>query len=118
MVRFYGYTVPEFKESSLLIDIQLDPKDPLLEAKQRLFNFAFIKNSSSEVDFGYRFNTPRSEMMLHKIITPFRINAWTHGKAYIETVRSFLFLIFSSLLIFKTIKILFFLILNCLSIRL
>lgn len=86
MLRTYGYTVPEITSSDALISIQLDPKDPLLEAKQRLFSFGYIKNASSEVDFAVRITTPKNEMMLHRILTPFRINTWSHGTAYIETV--------------------------------
>ena len=89
MLRTYGYTIPEINMSDALITIQLDPKDKLLEAKQRLFSFGYIKNSSSEVDFGIKITSPKNELMLHKILTPFRINTWSHSASYIETVRIF-----------------------------
>lgn len=82
----YGYTNPDITESFAMINIELGEKDVLLPLKQKLFSIGYSKKKDSEVLYGVRIASPLSEMDLHRIITPFRINAWVSGPKYMNMV--------------------------------
>jgi hypothetical protein len=86
LLRAYGYTLPDVTNALAIINIDLDPKDKLLESKQKLFSIGYLKNTSSETNFGIMIGTPWDEMSLQRIITPFRIKAYEGGPKYIETL--------------------------------
>jgi hypothetical protein len=86
LLQYYGYTLPSYEDSVIMLDFDLNMKDPYLALKQKIFFRGFIANKSSDYAYAIRTYNPKFPLEVERIITPFRIKVYVHDKSYLEKV--------------------------------